>query len=475
MAPPPPSPFHYLRTHHHPLSALHFNSTNALLYSGDQEGWVSILDLKVRRVICYWRAHEGGVLGLEEWEGGLISHGRDNVIHFYEPLKRPYISFSVGSSTGTGNGPERYKTGPPIRQSLPTNALNFCRFSLLPLDDHKISNQSPLMDGEKERRIRNGKGKGKGKGKEREAIMAVPSLTNSELVDIYHIPSLKRIHAAVNYVPKVQAPVKDSVVPENGRSGLVMSLHLRHRQSTSSLTLSIGYEDGRVELYRSSVDLDNILTSQPFDARMSSGPNPWEMVWKGKGHNEAVMGMDVDKQARYGWSVSADHRLVRFDFAKVLEKQTPPEDISIMKDHSLRQIGNSCVTVRPDGRVVAVGGWDGKIRLFSTETFKPLGTLSSHRETVHVIAFANPPLPTITVQDEHEDAESLIAEEEASTLDIADDDESDDEDDDDDEGKGGVRRESWFASGGKDTKVALWGLMDFGGGGGRAEASSGSR
>ncbi|WVQ96250.1 hypothetical protein IAU59_003354 [Kwoniella sp. CBS 9459] len=470
--PPPPSPFHYLRTHHHPLSAVHFNASNTLLYSGDQEGWVSILDLRVRRMICFWRAHEGGVLGLEEWEGGLISHGRDNVIHFYAPLKKPYISLSVGSSStantnGTrncnGNGTERYQTGPSISQSLPTNALNFCRFSLLPLAANPGASSDKLEDTEGENDNSKTNGKEKGKGKEREALMAVPSLTDSELVDIYHIPSLKRIHAAINYVPKVQAPVKDSIVPENGRSGLVMSLHLRHHPSTSSLTLSIGYEDGRVELYRSS--LDAISISQPFDARMSSGPNPWKLAWKGKGHNEAVMGMDVDQQCRFVWSVSADHRLVRYDLGKVLEKQISTEDHSIMRDHSLKQIGNSCVVVRPDGRVVAVGGWDGKIRLFSTETLKPLGTLSSHRDTVHAITFANPPaVPSASATS---DEAGVLSVEEASTLDLADNDsdgeESDHDEDDDTQGKGGVPRDRWFASGGKDTKVALWGLMDFGG------------
>ncbi|OCF37004.1 hypothetical protein I316_00908 [Kwoniella heveanensis BCC8398] len=469
MAPPSPSPFHHLRTHHHPLSALHFNSSNTLLYSGDQDGWISILDLRVRRVICYWKAHEGGVLGLEEWEGGLISHGRDNVVHFYEPLKRPYTFFSVGASStsstkfgsGSNIGTARYQTGPPILRSLPTNALNFCRFSLLPLTRSVISSNSA--------------------GKEREALLAVPSLTDSELVDIYHLPSLKRIHAAINYVPNIQAPVRDSVVPESGRSGLIMSLHLRNHPSTSSIALAIGYEEGRVELYRSS--LDDLSALHAYDARVSSGPNPWQMIWKGKGHNEAVMGMDVDQQTRYGWSVSADHRLVRYDFGKALEETGKLNDESVMRHMSLKQIGNSCVTVRLDGKVVAVGGWDGKIRLFSAQSCKPLGTLSSHRETVHVVTFANPSsatMPTDKPRARGEEANEIKTEAEteteteteiASTLDLADQDtdeeSSDDNDEDDDaggKGGGGVPRERWFASGGKDTKVALWGLMDFGGG-----------
>ncbi|WWC62940.1 uncharacterized protein I303_105538 [Kwoniella dejecticola CBS 10117] len=424
--PSPPPPFHLLRSHHSPLSTVIFNPSNTLLYSGDQDGYITILDLKVRRVIAYWRAHEGGILGLQEWHGSLISHGRDNIIHIYEPLKKPYISSSIG---------ENSKKGLEVVKSLPTNALNFCRFSLLPLprkESHEIGE--------------NGEGKGKGREREGEGLLAVPSLMDSELVDIYHLSSMRRIHASINVKPKITPVTKDSVIPEDSRSGLVMSIHLRHIPDTSTLTLSIGYEDGRVELFTSTLD----SISELYDARMpsTSKDNPWTLRWTGKGHNEAIMGMDVDKQSRYAWTVSADHRLVRYDLEKVLLEQVNREDMSKMKDYPMKQIGNSCVAMNASGKVVAVGGWDGRIRLFSAQSLKPLGTLTSHRETVHALSFAN-------AQDEEgANVESLA--EEASTIDIEDESDEDEVDVDDLPPK-----ERWLASGGKDTKVALWGLMDF--------------
>ena len=69
---PPPTPFHLLRVHQAPLSALSFNDDNTLLYAADQSGWVSITDLRTRWVVAHWKAHSDGVLGLEEWEGRLI-------------------------------------------------------------------------------------------------------------------------------------------------------------------------------------------------------------------------------------------------------------------------------------------------------------------------------------------------------------------------------------------------------------------
>jgi hypothetical protein len=80
-----------------------------------------------------------------------------------------------------------------------------------------------------------------------------------------------------------------------------------------------------------------------------------------------------------------------------------------------------------------------------------LGTLSYHRETVHTLAFANTPLlkpPT--------DAD------EASTLELGQEDEEDEEEDVEESGRN-VPRDRWLASGGKDKRIALWGLKDFSG------------
>lgn len=71
--PPPPDPFHVLRTHSASLASIAFGGGNTLLYSGGQDGFVSITDLRTRRSILFWKAHEGGVLGVGEWDGRLIT------------------------------------------------------------------------------------------------------------------------------------------------------------------------------------------------------------------------------------------------------------------------------------------------------------------------------------------------------------------------------------------------------------------
>ena len=50
--------------------------------------------------------------------------------------------------------------------------------------------------------------------------------------------------------------------------------------------------------------------------------------------------------------------------------------------------GLASVRVRPgDQRLVASGGWDANVRLFSTKTLKKLAVLSFHRKTVEVVCF----------------------------------------------------------------------------------------
>lgn len=70
--PTSPDPFHVLRTHSAPLASVAFGANNTLLYSGDQDGFISITDLRTRRSVLFWQAHQGGILGVGEWDGRLI-------------------------------------------------------------------------------------------------------------------------------------------------------------------------------------------------------------------------------------------------------------------------------------------------------------------------------------------------------------------------------------------------------------------
>lgn len=71
------------------------------------------------------------------------------------------------------------------------------------------------------------------------------------------------------------------------------------------------------------------------------------------------------------FSVSADHQLVRYSLdvsatrcwmeSSLLTDRLAQDvnDAPRVKTQNMKQIGNSCVSITADGRVVAVGGWDG--------------------------------------------------------------------------------------------------------------------
>lgn len=85
---------------------------------------------------------------------------------------------------------------------------------------------------------------------------------------------MKRIGAAVNYTPPPPKTSSDAVAAE-GRSGLVMGLHVAVREG--KFTLVVGYEDGRVEIWQPE-------SEDEWNGRKGSG---WVRKWEGKAHNEA--------------------------------------------------------------------------------------------------------------------------------------------------------------------------------------------
>ncbi|KAJ9095247.1 hypothetical protein QFC21_005613 [Naganishia friedmannii] len=482
MSPPPP--IHVFRSHSYPLHATAFSANNQLLYAGDEEGWITITDLKVKRVVAHWRAHESGVLGVGEWLGGLVSHGRDNIIHFHAPLDPSHSQPTASDSSLTN-----LLQPPQIIRSLPVNSLNFCGFHLIPIpagyelqsrhaegpDDavlNKLQNDS-ADTADSNLTCSNIDGK----WFSAQGLLAVPNLTDSETIDIYHLPSFGRLHAAVG----TRTTSANLQLEGKIRSGLVMSVRMYFtgaakdapvtdtnegkntllaksdpRHGVPALRLVAAYEDGRVEQWECKD------WQKRSDPRLRASNNPakaggggWQTLWTQKGHNEAIMAMAISPTLDYAYTVSADHLLVRYQLQtsdSFVNGVTGGSDLLVK--HSTKQIGNSAVAVSPDGRVVAVGGWDGGIRLLSTKTFKSLGTLSYHRQSCHTISFPHNLAASC--------ADDLHLGDHSSVLEIDGDDSEDDSDYETSDQKAtshNVMR--WMVSGAKDRRLALWELKDF--------------
>lgn len=161
------------------------------------------------------------------------------------------------------------------------------------------------------------------------------------------------------------------------------------------------------------------------------------------------MAMTTNSDLTKAWTVSADHLLVYYDLISPHTSSDANTETTI-KSWSTGQIGHASIVLSPKEQVIATGGWDGRIRLFSSTTGKPLGELSYHRESVHVLAFAH----AFLKQDDDGTATTTEVE---STIEIGEEDSDSGQED-----ATIIPRERWLVSGGKDRRVALWGLMDFG-------------
>lgn len=62
--------------------------------------------------------------------------------------------------------------------------------------------------------------------------------------------------------------------------------------------------------------------------------------------------------------------------------------LTIRNNVSVRNPGTSIINIRADSKITAVGGWDGRVRVYSWKNMRPLAVLDQHRDTVHDIAFS---------------------------------------------------------------------------------------
>ncbi|KAL6778508.1 hypothetical protein ACKKBF_B15050 [Auxenochlorella protothecoides x Auxenochlorella symbiontica] len=56
----------------------------------------------------------------------------------------------------------------------------------------------------------------------------------------------------------------------------------------------------------------------------------------------------------------------------------------------LSSAGVNCLALRSDGRLLALGGWDGRVRVFAFPSLRPLASLAYHTESATCLAFGTP-------------------------------------------------------------------------------------
>ncbi|KAL4252581.1 WD40-repeat-containing domain superfamily protein [Abortiporus biennis] len=391
-----PSPSHLLRTHQAPVNALCFSDDNERLYSGDQSGTAIITSTRTLRPLASWRPHTDGILGIQEWNGMIFTHGRDNKLHVWRVPSEGTTKLREGAA------PLGLPT-PELQYSMDVNALNFCRFSLMPLRNEERTEDV-------------------------QALIAIPNLVESSLADIWTFPSQKRIHAAIGKGGQTE-------MPSDGRGinslGIIMSMHLlEHVHPNSSgdtqLRLLCAYENGSVTMW------GYMRKGKPISIEGIG----WDPLWTAKVHVESVMATAVSRDRTFALSASADHLIGRYDLVNTRSSEDSKTTCTVYR---IKNPGNGAIAIRDDGRVCAIGGWDGKVRLYSTKSLKPLGSLDYHKKNAQSVAFARSFDGTLAASDSQDGNNS-------------DDEMTEDEKEE---------RSRWLAVGSMDNRVTIWPLISF--------------
>lgn len=147
-------------------------------------------------------------------------------------------------------------------------------------------------------------------------------------------------------------------IPPNVRTyGTVM--HPRWIKTKDVISLGVMYESGHLVLWD--------WANSKIASQCQITENP--------------MCFTLDESSQTGIIGTASEKIYIFTIQSDLS-------ISITKEFSITNAGISSCVLRPDGKLFVTGGWDSRIRVFSSKKCKPLAVLMYHKKTVECVAYS---------------------------------------------------------------------------------------
>ncbi|OAG44828.1 hypothetical protein AYO21_00790 [Fonsecaea monophora] len=347
----PVVPAYILRGHEAAIHALHFYASNALLASGDSDGWMVIWSLSSKRPVAVFKAHDGGILQIKHWTTNrLISHGRDHKLRVWQLRQEDFAGFSTklpnDSNDTTSEAVASASTHPQpwLLHSLSVNALNFCAFSMCHQDPRHPASEEPAPQ-----------------------LIASPNGLDSGGIDIFQLPSERR-------VSQIRS---DTGSP----AGMVMAVCLFHQTTgpDSRLVLISGYEDGRIAIHTHQGNMGD-----------PDGPPGWQKLTScDRAHTQPILSLATlpsDSRTHF-FTSGADSLISKFCLPSSLADMHA-QDLQSEKCINTKHSGQQGLSVRSDGKIFATAGWDGRVRVYSCKTMKELAVLKWHKVGCYSTAFA---------------------------------------------------------------------------------------
>ncbi|RMZ89697.1 hypothetical protein DV736_g3091, partial [Chaetothyriales sp. CBS 134916] len=340
MSSSPATPTYVLRGHNSAVHSLLFFHENAFLVSGDADGWLIVWSITSKRPVAVWKAHDGGVTGIKAWKGNqLLTHGRDHKLRVWnvDVANGSDLSIKTPADGAVDDQPK-----PWLLHAMDMSALNFCTFAVCGAGHGEYDSITAYSD--------------------EELLIANPNALDSGGVDVFHLPSEKRVLQLHSQ--------------KDRSTGMVMSLAMFLNEQTR-LYLMSGYEDGHVMIHY----YDDLSTQG------SSGS--WHKVMDCKAHSQPVLSLDVSPHMDSFFTSSADVVITKFKFPPAGDSATDGD--SAFKTTNTKHAGQQGLSVRSDGKIFATAGWDARARAYSCKTLKELAVLKWHKDGCSSTSFATVP------------------------------------------------------------------------------------
>ncbi|KAL3137617.1 hypothetical protein ABBQ38_004894 [Trebouxia sp. C0009 RCD-2024] len=362
-----PGPSSVLRGHRADVQALCCHPDRALLYSGDSAGEAKAWDLTTERATWSQRLHpnEAGVTALHIAGpdcARLLSQGRDGTIKSWAlsaeglPSRTPLHLIETGSynfcrmavlshdacvSEGCGaNPPVDIKSGQAMSSNQDTD-----RQQAESVTDGMGATCSTELKLEHRNSATEGPAENARQGTSRELIVAIAG----------HDPAVLEI-----WNMQTGVLVQQLTQPAGHKHGMCMAVQLYTQSEQSVLYALVGYEDGTVAVW-------DVIAGR--------------FVKSSQLHAEPVMAVAVADDGSGGICAAADNKVQCFGLG------SPSTLLQVLATLEVKQHGIADICIRPDQRLFATAGWDGKLRLFHHKKMRPLAILQYHRKGVTALAF----------------------------------------------------------------------------------------
>ncbi|TGO57898.1 hypothetical protein BOTNAR_0192g00010 [Botryotinia narcissicola] len=273
---------------------------------------------------------------------------------------------------------------PWILHMLDVNTMNFCAFAVCSLyaDINVKENREKDKDETAEAEIQ------KDEKGEDQLLIAVPNTLTSESIDIFHIPTLHRLHNIPSPGPE--------------KPGMIMCLSLFFHPSTKCLTVLSGYEDGSVSVFSLNSPISPLSTS-PSTAPSSRSPQ-WNTIYHSKSHIQPILSLSLDPSPdrKFFLTSGADDRIIKYLIPTTTTpfspSPSPPTShlkaiLSSTKDEpkilKTAHAGQQSIEMRNDGKIAVTAGWDGRARVYGVAKMRELAVLKWHKDGCFAVAVAD--------------------------------------------------------------------------------------